>query len=94
LTDSSTDKTRQSEFAFTPEYENYAGVEHEFTGTLFVPTAREEAKQAEAAKPEMMSVVGSKPVLFVAPSEIVRLGHSGKKVKMNALDALKLRAKE
>lgn len=86
-----TDK-HQDEFEFEPVYEEYAGVKHEFTGTLFVPTQSEfkriEREQAERTKP----LIGiGEPSLFVPPSCLPNKPRG--RVKMKMRDALRFRAK-
>lgn len=86
------DQKHQASFEFEPAYEEYAGVKHEFTGTLFVPTAEEceriEREAAARAKP----LVGiGEPSLFVPPSCIP--GKPRGSVKMKMRDALALRTK-
>lgn len=78
---------KQDAFEFElEEYINHAGIQHEFTGTLFVPTESEmkriEREQAERAT---SPVVLAEPVLYV-PTEQPRAG-----VKMKMRDALRMR---
>ena len=85
-------KPTQNDFEFEPAYEEYAGVKHEFTGTLFVPTADEfkriEREQAARTKP----LVGiGEPSLFVPQSCIP--GKPRGSVKMKMRNALRFRAR-
>lgn len=68
------------------ETENYAGVKHEWTGTLYVPTADEiERIETEVAARETSPIVFAEPQLFVK-TDVPR-----SKVKMKMKDALRLR---
>lgn len=83
----------QDTLTLEPEYAKQDGIKFEFTGTLLIP-APGEMERLERQKPkEMMSVVGSKPVLFV-PEPVTRFAKTRddfKIVKMNGLEALRLR---
>jgi hypothetical protein len=84
----------QETLAIQPSYEKQDEIKFEFTGTLLVPTAEEIARIERERPREMMTVVGSKPVIFVAETKIERTKRHGsqfQKVKMNGLDALRLR---
>jgi hypothetical protein len=97
--DSSTGKNEKSQptLELTPEYECYAGVAHEWTGTLFVPAPGESERLTKERKSDEMSVVGSKPVIFeIAVSRGNRFARSKDdftKVKLDPMLALRLRAK-
>lgn len=86
------DTKQQDSFEFEPAYEEYAGVKHEFTGTLFVPTEEEfkriEREQQARTKP----LVGiGEPSLFVPPSCIPEKPRGSVKMKMK--DALRFRTR-
>lgn len=95
--ESSTDKPKQPELSYEPQYEVHDGVEHEFSGTLYVPTQREIEKQEKAEAEKPMSVVGSKPVIFIPEqprgNRFAKTRDDFTKVKLNPLLALRLRAK-
>lgn len=77
---------KQKGFTFEPETENYAGVKHEWTGTLYVPAPGEtERIEAEAVARETSPIVFSEPVLYVK-TDVPRA-----KVKMKMKDALRFR---
>lgn len=80
------DNRKQDAFEFEPEYLNHAGIQHEFTGTLFVPTESENKRiEKEQAARETSPVVFAEPVLYV-PTAQPRAG-----VKMKMRDALRMR---
>ena len=79
-------KPKQKELTFEPETENYAGVKHEWTGTLYVPTA-DEIKRIESE----VAARATSPVVFAEPSLFVRQDSPRAKVKMKMKDALGLR---
>lgn len=87
------EKKTQEKLELEPQYEKQDGIKFEFTGTLLIP-APGEMERLEREKPrEMMSVVGSKPIVYV-PEPITRFAKTRddfRKVKMNGLDALRLR---
>lgn len=86
------DTKQQDSFEFEPAYEEYAGVKHEFTGTLFVPTASEferiEREQAARTKP---SVGIGEPSLFVPNSLLPPRPRATVKMKMKT--ALRFRTR-
>lgn len=80
------DKPHQDELTFEPETENYAGVKHEWTGTLYVPTAEETRRiETEVAARETSPIVFAEPVLYV------RQDQPRGRVKMKMKDALRFR---
>lgn len=85
------DTKRQDSFEFEPAYEEYGGVKHEFTGTLFVPTAEEFERMKREQKPEKPLVGIGEPSLFVPPSCIPNKPRGS--VKMKLRDALKMRTR-
>ena len=87
------EKKSQDTLTLEPEYEKQDGIKFEFTGTLLIPAPGEMERLAREKPREMMSVVGSKPVVYV-PEPITRFAkhrNDFRKVKMNGLDALRLR---
>jgi hypothetical protein len=90
-------KAKQPTLDFVPEYENYAGVAHEFTGTLFVPAPGESERLAKERPKEQMNVVGSKPVIFTLTeprgNRFAKSKDDFTKVKLDLKTALGLRAK-
>lgn len=88
MTEFSTSLPKQENLEFEPETENYAGIKHEWTGTLYVPTASETARiEAEVVARETSPIVFAEPVLYVkqdAPRG---------RVKMKMKDGLRLRQK-
>lgn len=85
----------QDTLTLEPEYAKQDGIKFEFTGTLLIPAPGEVERLAREKPPEMMSVVGSKPIVYVpeTPRGNRFAAHKGdfKRVKMNAIDALRLR---
>jgi hypothetical protein len=84
----------QDTFPMGDGYVEQSGVKFASVGSLLMPAPGESEKYAKA-NPELAEVVGSKPVIFV-PGE--HRGHrfakdrnDFRKVKMNGLDALRLR---
>lgn len=83
---SNPESPKQEGLTFEPETENYAGVKHEWTGTLYVPTADEITRiETEAAARE------TSPIVFAEPQLFVRTDVPRGKVKMKMKDALKFR---
>lgn len=86
------DTKHQDSFEFEPAYEEYAGVKHEFTGTLFVPTESEfkriEREQAERTK---SAIAVGEPSLFVPNSLLPPRPRATVKMKMKT--ALRMRTR-
>jgi hypothetical protein len=80
------ERKKQNRLAFEPETEDYAGVKHEWSGTLYVPTPEETTRiEAEAAERDVSPVILAEQLLYVR--------HDGPrtKVKMKMKDALRFR---
>lgn len=88
-------KPNQTDLDFEPQYAVHEGVKHEFTGLLFIPAPGESERLEREKQPETNPVALVTPVPLV-PQESYYHGFSGnksaaKRVKMNPLDALRLR---
>ena len=92
-TDNAPEK-EQDEFAFEPQYDIHDGVKFTVSeGGLMIPAPGEFKRCEEERGPEMMTVVGSKPVIHVVENTVARIGYKGRSVKMRPMDSIKLRAK-
>lgn len=88
-------KPKQQDFEFEPQYAVHDGVKHEFTGLLFIPAPGESERLEKEKQPDINPVALVTPVPLV-PQKSHYHGFTGnesaaKRVKMNPLDALRLR---
>lgn len=86
--------SKQEGFDFEPQYDHHDGMKFTCVGGLMVPAPGESERIAKERGPEMMEVVGSKPVLHVVESQIIQPGrYRGQTVKIRGKDAIRITRK-